>query len=33
MGQFSLGVGPFDSDMVDTTIIISALPFGFKVCV
>jgi hypothetical protein len=33
MGPFSLGDGTFDSDMVNLVIIISALPFGFKVCV
>jgi hypothetical protein len=33
MGPFSLGEGTFDSDRVDLVIIISVLPFGFKVCV
>jgi hypothetical protein len=33
MGPFGLGDGTFDSDMVDLAIIISMLPFGFKVCV
>jgi hypothetical protein len=33
MGPFSLGGGTFDRDMVDLTIIISALPLGFEVCV
>jgi hypothetical protein len=33
MRPFSLGDATFDSDMIDLLIIISALPFGFKVCV
>jgi hypothetical protein len=33
MRPFSLCNGIFDNDMVDLAIIISALPFGFKVCV
>jgi hypothetical protein len=31
MGPFSLGDRTFDSDMVNLVVIISALPFGFKV--
>jgi hypothetical protein len=33
MGPFCLGDGTFDRDMVKLAIIISALPFGFDVCV
>jgi hypothetical protein len=33
MRPFSLGDGTFDNDMVDLAIIISALPFGFEICV
>jgi hypothetical protein len=33
MGPFGMGNGIFDSDMIDLTIIISALPFSFEVYV
>jgi hypothetical protein len=33
MRPFGLGDGTFDDDMVNLAIIISALAFGFEVCV
>jgi hypothetical protein len=33
VGPFGLGDRTFDSEMVNLAIVISALPFGFEVCV
>jgi hypothetical protein len=31
MGPFGSGYGAFDSDMIDLSIIVSALPLGIKI--